>query len=94
MFKSVIRYREPVGCPCAEVFLGLGLPWTIGAIYWAALGLQGKAAETLSEKSLTGELSPDDWWFTKYRGESSELEMQFSARRTLLKRLFCLARCC
>jgi len=42
------------GSNSVNVFLGLGLPWTIGAVYWAALG----------------ELSPDDPWFTKYRGES------------------------
>jgi len=42
------------GSNSVNVFLGLGLPWTIGAIYWAALG----------------DLSADHYWFEKYRGQS------------------------
>lgn len=42
------------GSNSVNVFLGLGLPWTIGAIYWAAMG----------------DLSSDHKWFEKYSGES------------------------
>ncbi|CAK9001842.1 unnamed protein product [Durusdinium trenchii] len=42
------------GSNSVNVFLGLGLPWSIGAIYWAALG----------------NLPSDHGWFTKYAGQS------------------------
>ena len=39
------------GSNCVNVFLGLGLPWTIGAVYWAAVEKGGKAQQE---------------WFAKY----------------------------
>eukprot|EP00931_Biecheleriopsis_adriatica_P051601 TRINITY_DN2994_c0_g2_i1.p1 TRINITY_DN2994_c0_g2~~TRINITY_DN2994_c0_g2_i1.p1 ORF type:complete len:839 (+),score=157.62 TRINITY_DN2994_c0_g2_i1:75-2591(+) len=42
------------GSNAVNVFLGLGMPWTIGAIYWAA----------------RGELEDGDPWFVKYQGQS------------------------
>ena len=42
------------GSNSVNVFLGLGLPWTIGAIYWAAMG----------------DLPSNHFWFEKYAGES------------------------
>ena len=29
------------GSNAVNIFLGLGLPWTVGAIYWTAKGLDG-----------------------------------------------------
>eukprot|EP00931_Biecheleriopsis_adriatica_P051600 TRINITY_DN2994_c0_g1_i1.p1 TRINITY_DN2994_c0_g1~~TRINITY_DN2994_c0_g1_i1.p1 ORF type:complete len:867 (+),score=174.12 TRINITY_DN2994_c0_g1_i1:287-2602(+) len=42
------------GSNAVNVFLGLGMPWTIGAIYWAA----------------RGDLAEGDPWFVKYAGQS------------------------
>jgi len=47
------------GSNSVNVFLGLGLPWTIGAIYWTAMG----------------DLSPGHEWLTKYADYPSVVEV-------------------
>merc|ERR1711865_946747 len=38
------------GSNCVNVFLGLGLPWTIGAIYWAAVADNSAAQQEWAAK--------------------------------------------
>mmetsp|Transcript_15436 Transcript_15436/g.27048 ORF Transcript_15436/g.27048 Transcript_15436/m.27048 type:complete len:833 (-) Transcript_15436:169-2667(-) len=47
------------GSNSVNVFLGLGLPWTIGAIFWAA----------------SGELAPGHEWLTKYEAYPSVVDL-------------------
>ena len=58
-----------------QVLLGLGLPWTIGALYWAAMGglsmAQNPQLTTMfATGGMAGDLSSDHKWFEKYSGES------------------------
>merc|ERR1719464_1437149 len=46
------------GSNSVNVFLGLGLPWTIGAIYWIAQGRSGLEAFTARGKKM-GWLDPN-----------------------------------
>jgi len=42
------------GSNCVNVFLGLGLPWTIGAIYWACVGKDNDITAAWAEQYGTG----------------------------------------
>jgi solute carrier family 8 (sodium/calcium exchanger) len=48
------------GSNCVNVFLGLGLPWTIGALYWAGAGRN----QVWMEKVYKGKMFKDTFYLT------------------------------
>ena len=45
---------QVTGSNCVNVFLGLGLPWTIGAIYWKAVGANNDTTRAWAATHSTG----------------------------------------